>query len=47
VASRRKEHQEDAKFRMFQMINENPQMTMREIAQIVEKYPRPQNRCPQ
>jgi len=32
VASRRKEHQEDAKFRVFQIINENPQMTTREIA---------------
>ena len=35
MASRRKEHQEDAKFRMFQIINENPQMTTREIAQKV------------
>jgi EPS-associated MarR family transcriptional regulator len=35
VASRRKEHQEDAKFRVFQIINENPQMTTREIAQKV------------
>jgi EPS-associated MarR family transcriptional regulator len=35
VASRRKEHQADAKFRVFQMINENPQMTTREIAQRV------------
>ena len=33
MASRRKEHQEDAKFRVFQIINENPQMTTREIAQ--------------
>ena len=33
MASRRKEHQEDAKFRVFQIINENPQMTSREIAQ--------------
>ncbi|MDB4145225.1 MarR family EPS-associated transcriptional regulator [Amylibacter sp.] len=32
MASRRKEHQEDAKFRLFQIINENPQMTTREIA---------------
>jgi EPS-associated MarR family transcriptional regulator len=32
LASRRKEHQEDAKFRVFQIINENPQMTTREIA---------------
>ena len=35
MASRRKEHQEDAKFRVFQTINENPQMTTREIAQRV------------
>ena len=35
MASRRKEHQEDAKFRVFQIINENPQMTTREIAQKV------------
>ena len=35
MASRRKEHQEDAKFRLFQEINENPQMTTREIAQKV------------
>tara|TARA_B110000008_G_scaffold238636_1_gene245000 strand:- start:51462 stop:51797 length:336 start_codon:yes stop_codon:yes gene_type:complete len=35
VASRRKEHQEDAKFRVFQIINENPQMTTREIAKKV------------
>jgi EPS-associated MarR family transcriptional regulator len=35
VASRRKEHQEDAKFRVFQIINENPQMTTRQIAQKV------------
>jgi EPS-associated MarR family transcriptional regulator len=35
VASRRKEHQEDAKFRVFQIINKNPQMTTREIAQKV------------
>ena len=35
MASRRKEHQEDAKFRVFQIINENPQMTSREIAQKV------------
>ena len=35
MASRRKEHQEDAKFRVFQMINENPQMTTREIAKKV------------
>ena len=35
MASRRKEHQEDAKFRLFQIINENPQMTTREIAKKV------------
>jgi len=35
VASRRKDHQEDAKFRVFQIINENPQMTTREIAKKV------------
>ena len=35
MASRRKEHREDSKFRVFQMINENPQMTTREIAQKV------------
>jgi len=35
LASRRKEHQEDSKFRVFQLINENPQMTTREIAQKV------------
>ena len=35
MASRRKEHQEDAKFRVFQIIYENPQMTTREIAQKV------------
>ena len=35
MASRRKEHQEDAKFRVFQLINENPQITTREIAQKV------------
>jgi len=35
LASRRKEHQEDAKFRVFQIINENPQRTTREIAQKV------------
>ena len=33
MASRRKEHQEDAKLRMFQIIIENPQMTTRELAQ--------------
>ena len=35
MVSRRKEHQEDSKFRVFQIINENPQMTTREIAQKV------------
>jgi EPS-associated MarR family transcriptional regulator len=35
LASRRKEHQEDAKLRVFQIINENPQLTTREIAQKV------------
>ena len=32
MASRRKEHQEDAKLRLLQMISNNPQMTSREIA---------------
>ena len=35
MASRRKEYQEDAKLRVFQIINENPQMTTRKIAQKV------------
>ena len=35
MASRRKHHQEDAKLRVFQIINLNPQMTTREIAQKV------------
>ena len=35
MASRRKEHQEDAKFRVFQIINENPQLTSREVAKKV------------
>ena len=35
MASRRKEHQEDAKMRVFQIINENPHMTTRKIAQKV------------
>jgi len=35
VASRRKEFQEDAKLRVFQLINENPQLTSRELAQKV------------
>ena len=33
MASRRKEHQEDAKVRVFQIISSNPQMTSRELAQ--------------
>jgi EPS-associated MarR family transcriptional regulator len=32
VASRRKEHQEDAKLRVLQIISGNPQMTSRELA---------------
>jgi EPS-associated MarR family transcriptional regulator len=35
MASRRKEYQEDAKLRVFQIINENPRMTTRKIAQKV------------
>jgi EPS-associated MarR family transcriptional regulator len=35
MASRRKEYQEDAKLRVMQIINQNPQMTSREIAQKV------------
>ena len=35
MASRRKEHKEDARFRVLQMINNNPLMTSREIAQKV------------
>ena len=35
MASRRKEHQEDAKLRVFQILIKNPQMTTREIAQKV------------
>ena len=35
MASRRKEHQEDAKLRLLQIISNNPQMTSREIAQKV------------
>jgi EPS-associated MarR family transcriptional regulator len=35
VASRREEHQEDAKARVLQIINNNPQMTTREVAQRV------------
>ncbi|MDB9740242.1 winged helix-turn-helix transcriptional regulator, partial [Amylibacter sp.] len=33
MASRQKELQEDAKLRVFQLINENPQLTSRELAQ--------------
>ena len=36
MSSRRKEQQEDAKFRVFQSIDKNPQITTREIAQKVE-----------
>ena len=35
MASRRKEHQEDAKLRVLQIISSNPQMTSRDIAQEV------------
>tara|TARA_B100000768_G_scaffold125201_1_gene115920 strand:- start:6804 stop:7307 length:504 start_codon:yes stop_codon:yes gene_type:complete len=35
MASRRIEHQEEVKFKVFQIINENSQMTTREIAQKV------------
>ena len=35
MASRRKEHQEDAKLRVFQIISSNPQITSRELAQKV------------
>ena len=35
MASRQKEQQEDAKFRVFQLIDKNPQLTSREIAQKV------------
>jgi EPS-associated MarR family transcriptional regulator len=35
LASRRKEHQEDAKLRVMKIINQNPKMTSREIAQMV------------
>ena len=35
MASRRKEQQEDAKLRVLQIINNNPQMTSRKIAQKV------------
>ena len=33
MASRRKEHQEDAKLRVLQILSSNPQMTSRELAQ--------------
>jgi len=33
LASRRKEHQEDAKLRVMEIIKKNPQLTSREIAQ--------------
>ena len=33
MASRRKEHQEDAKLRVLQIISNKPQMTSRELAQ--------------
>jgi len=35
VASRRKEYQEDARLRVLQIINQNPQMTSRELARKV------------
>ena len=35
MASRRKEHQEYAKLKVFQLINENPQLSSRELAQKV------------
>ena len=35
MASRRKEYQEDAKLRVFQIISSNPQMTSREVAKRV------------
>ena len=35
MASRRKEHQEDAKLRVFQLLSEHPQMSSRELAQKV------------
>jgi EPS-associated MarR family transcriptional regulator len=35
MASRRKEHQEDARLRVLQIINNNPHITSREIAQNV------------
>lgn len=35
MASRRKEHQDDAKLRVMQIINKQPQLTSRQIAQMV------------
>ena len=35
MASRRKDYQEDAKLRVFQIISNNPQLTSRELAQKV------------
>jgi EPS-associated MarR family transcriptional regulator len=35
MASRRKEHQEDAKLRAMQIITQNPELTSRQIAQKV------------
>ena len=35
MASRRKEHQEDAKLRVLQIISSNPKITSRELAQKV------------
>ena len=35
MASRRKEHQEDAKLRVLRIISSNPQLTSRELAQKV------------
>ena len=35
MVSRRKEYQEDAKLRVFQIINSSPQMTSRELIQKV------------
>jgi len=35
MASRRKEHQEDARLRVMQLINQSPSLTSREIAQKV------------
>ena len=35
MASRRKEHQEDAKLRVLQILSNNPQITTRKIAQKV------------